>query len=1598
MDSPNPAALLTRLADACASHGLPDAPQDGGSGDSARGILASVPIDAEAALAVAAMAGDAAAGARLSKDCSESGTSLSLASRSLCALVLGAKRPQGLAAGAVYVSLLVLPGSPVFELLDISTLLALLKLLRNEPSTPSRGDPSSPSPSPSLSPALAADFDPQDFDRICCSIISCLTTLVETVSLKEHEELLEVLIDAMAMLVLSPAGRPSCGRRAQDDSLGTIGESALTLLHGCINALNGPVYQLAGRVFKRLASCLMGVQAGSGVADGNRDASASVRPRIMQFVLDVHSQKPDCLPAVAALARHLSLHAPDKAQQRDVAVNSAATLVAAFPPSVRWDFMCFLYQLSRVAKIQHRTVAVRLCEALLLGNDDIFDVQEDQNVSCGCVCLAILMQRMNDKSAGVRGRAIGNMATVVDHFIATVRTSTTATQASVLQSAMSAAQSLKLEILDVTAGEDRQQSATNVADGQDVSEQQSGHHGPRLVAHVSTTGLLLDGLCNAALLHVGDEKSSVRKASLQLTEAIIVLMRLFAPGGDGADFPVPEQPIQAIEAAMGDSLLTVRRAALTASSRLMTEFPLHQPVCSLWVRAALPLVHDPETSIRDSATDSFHSNFILPAQAVGCASDPPGPTAEEKAGVLRPILNAIAGTASSVSCLGVACKMSKTKGLLRADKVARGAELVIDGLGSSTEDESLAVEGAWHLLRAVAAQDPRAPSWQFLQRHWEQSSGTATAPANVHSGITTALLLQVMANAAEAFPVEMVPHLAKQLLEGLLTFSLDPAAAGAHALALRKLTGRVTCDAANGLLGWADHARDRCQSIVEEYISQAPHQGGCQHRGNRQQVISALFTAGEVAMLCRCRIPQRLVTVVMTVTEPKLMPRPSPTDSAPTVGQIRGQASGALSSQMGAECLVVPGDVRCHAWTALGKFCLLDERMAKKMVPRMVQEFLQAGNPAIRNNIAVILSDLCIEHTALIDAHVPTLAKSISDPHPLVRYQSLGLLFKLLQKDYIRWRGPVVVRILLALVDPEARNRATAEYIVADAVATKAPLLAYNYFHEVLFVLNGCRSGLQGELASALGGLSDEEAVQAGIRGSDKKARSRRDTIYATLLRHMRPEHKFATAAKLCKEVLAGVADKVLLLDDVEEVLGDAMRILASKEIKVKVNASGSEDEDLDGPEAGSQGSLSQKARGKAVSELMRRHLLEAVVPVMIALKCVLNSRQHPLIADFMLCLRSMLSDHKNEIKDILVADKQLATEILYDLKQAEQAKLSMSSNDANRRSMTTPGQRTHSPAVESTKLLPIGAMPDTPGAVEVLNQGPVQASPVGASPMGSGGCKTPLQQLMGTPNPVLTPGAQTARASEGLAVLASCGPETVRDVLRRLLEATTAAELHFVKVFSSKLLAGKAVKPIGETEVVIDARGVLRKEDAAVVVALVAAGAFDSDARLLVDGHIRFLGGGGEGCTPNAKTNGLPQTPGGHSPLGTMSVPRLKRQKSPRSSIPPAVSLKEVEQDRQPTPAIVQSPSDHMDIDDTQPVVCNVTFTTHDMHGVVVYVLSTVPLLRLEGCPSLSRRDVEIIPFGFNPFHNGKFNRCIVCCAIFSEHCFYVAPQKRLL
>lgn len=56
-------------------------------------------------------------------------------------------------------------------------------------------------------------------------------------------------------------------------------------------------------------------------------------------------------------------------------------------------------------------------------------------------------------------------------------------------------------------------------------------------------------------------------------------------------------------------------------------------------------------------------------------------------------------------------------------------------------------------------------------------------------------------------------------------------------------------------------------------------------------------------------------------------------------------------------------------------------------------------------------------------------------------------------------------------------------------------------------------------------------------------------------------------------------------------------------------------------------------AKGKVVSAMMRKHVVEGMVPILAELKRMLQEKKHPLLSNMMATLRVLLKDHKSEVK-----------------------------------------------------------------------------------------------------------------------------------------------------------------------------------------------------------------------------------------------------------------------------------------------------------------------------------------------------------------------------
>ena len=206
---------------------------------------------------------------------------------------------------------------------------------------------------------------------------------------------------------------------------------------------------------------------------------------------------------------------------------------------------------------------------------------------------------------------------------------------------------------------------------------------------------------------------------------------------------------------------------------------------------------------------------------------------------------------------------------------------------------------------------------------------------------------------------------------------------------------------------------------------------------------------------------------------------------------------------------------------------------------------------------------------------------------------------------------------------------------------------------EAIVILNDCHLH-----ASHIEALQTSEAERHlfSLRGNNEAICLKRMHIYVSLLKQMQPEHLLATSAKLCAEILASAADGLLDLDDFASqcVLQDALQILACKEIQIQGNrAAGGVAENMELVEESGAAAFAA-SKGRVVTQVAKKNLVQNAIPIFIELKRLLESKNSHLTGCLMDCLRMILKEYKSEIDEILVADKQLQKELLYDIQKYE--------------------------------------------------------------------------------------------------------------------------------------------------------------------------------------------------------------------------------------------------------------------------------------------------------------------------------------------------------
>lgn len=208
----------------------------------------------------------------------------------------------------------------------------------------------------------------------------------------------------------------------------------------------------------------------------------------------------------------------------------------------------------------------------------------------------------------------------------------------------------------------------------------------------------------------------------------------------------------------------------------------------------------------------------------------------------------------------------------------------------------------------------------------------------------------------------------------------------------------------------------------------------------------------------------------------------------------------------------------------------------------------KSRNPVVRNNALIVLCDLCVKYTSLIDRHIPRIALCLKDPSEIVRVTAVTLLTNLIRTEYVKWKDALFFRFVAGLVDDSANVRDLVRESLELVLIPKMPALCSLHFVETVFVLNGETSHPQYNKFPPTG---DGEEAKFVFNGMDKSAIERRQTIYNFLLAHCSDEQRFGLSASLVESVLGSAVDGSLNVATAQGVIADTLILLSGKEIRV---------------------------------------------------------------------------------------------------------------------------------------------------------------------------------------------------------------------------------------------------------------------------------------------------------------------------------------------------------------------------------------------------------------------------------------------------------------
>uniref|UniRef100_A0A663LWF2 Condensin-2 complex subunit D3 n=1 Tax=Athene cunicularia TaxID=194338 RepID=A0A663LWF2_ATHCN len=704
-----------------------------------------------------------------------------------------------------------------------------------------------------------------------------------------------------------------------------------------------------------------------------------------------------------------------------------------------------------------------------------------------------------------------------------------------------------------------------------------------------------------------DEKTNVRKSALQVLTNILKHKVALCTAED----------LSTLQDCCRDPAVSVRKQALQSITELLVSQPSNALVQKAWLEGVVPVVMDAESTVQEKALDSLDQHLLQHIKHYNKFR--------------REDVNQALAWDLLTLLTSESWELNRylNKAFHMWSKQNKFPSAFINKVMSHVETENAVP--AWMLLAKVAGSSPKLDyskvieSWDNVSRQQQMNSDT------------TGHILCVVGHVAKHLPKSTCERLIDNIKCWLRESQCPLEVISPAVETLQKLCCAYV-DVPEEAQKLLNQVCGDLVSTCESYISNVVLKEDGAEQLQEDLLVRHLFVLGEAAQLCPAKVEKRIFLLIQSIlaSVSKDQYGEETPDSQP-LSQFRGSA--------------MPSVVRAHAFITLGKLCLQHEDLAKKCIAALARELEVSHDAAVRNNVVIVMCDLCIRYTSMVDRYVPNISLCLKDPNPFIRKQTLILLTNLLQEEFVKWKDSLFFRFVSVLVDPNPDIARFAEFCLVHLLLKRNPVMFSQHFIECIFHFNSYEKHQKYNRFP--------QSVRAknlfSLKGKDNKEKRMR--IYRFLLDHFTDEQRFSITTKISHNLLACFVDQILPLDlEASELLSDTFTVLSCKEIKLSTMRS-KPDEDIqpDEDEMAMANAVMQVAQKKLISQVQKKNFIENIIPVITSLKSLMEQKRIPALRDLMYYLREMMQDYRNEIKDFFAVDKQLAAELEYDMKKYEE-------------------------------------------------------------------------------------------------------------------------------------------------------------------------------------------------------------------------------------------------------------------------------------------------------------------------------------------------------